>query len=119
MESSNERRARNQIAMAGLGTAFGGPTCSLFLNNTSNYLFRIVTSGSRSGGLSDRVNMQHAGRSFEVVLGGQTKIQHDAMQDRRTSVVGFTTLPLYPRYLADSAVLDAVQKRAISSCAKK
>lgn len=70
-----------------------------------------------------RVNMQHAGRSFEVVLfrttsGGQTKIQHDAMQDRRTSVLGFTDLPLYPRYLGHRAVLDAVQKRAVSSCAK-
>jgi hypothetical protein len=70
--------------------------------------------------------VKHAGRSFEVVLfrttlGGQTKIQRDTMQDRQTSVLGFTALPLYLRYLEDtvvSAVLDAVQKRAISSCAK-
>ena len=88
------------------GGRFGGPTCTWFLNNTSNYPFRIVTSGSRSGGWSDSVNMQHAGRSFEVVLfctsGGQTKIQHDTMQNRRTSVLGFTALPLYLRYLEDS-----------------
>ena len=108
------------------GDRFGGPTCGLFLNNTSNYLSRIVTSGSRSGGCSDRVNIQHAGRSFEEVLfratlGGQTKIQHDAMQDRRTSVPGFTALPLPPLsggHFVLSAVLDAVQKCAISSCAK-
>lgn len=29
-------------------------------------------------------------------------MQHDAMQDRQTSVLGFTALPLYLRYLEDT-----------------
>jgi len=77
--------------MAGLGTDSVGLRAAYFFTTRVIICFvsrRLVVA---QAGWSDRVNIQHAGRSFEVVLfrttlGGQTKIQHDAMQNSRTSV---------------------------------
>jgi len=88
--------------MARLGTGSVGLRAPDFLTTRA-----IICFVSRRLVVAQAGEVQHAGRSFEVVLfcttlSGQTKIQHDTMQNRRTLVLGSTALPLYLRYLEDT-----------------